>query len=332
MRMENNYINIPDKPYPFQVDLEFTNVCNAKCVACPRSNMPRAGMMTEETLERISDYYLTPRKIKGVDVPLPDMIVAGGGEPLINRNAVKYLSLLVDKGFDTYLITNASRLTPESTEKLVQLGLKKIFVSFWGINGEEYKNSMKLDFEASLPKVELLASLAKETGLSISIQWIRVPELKSTDAEIASFWKDRGIPVIEDYHEAWNVGGQIPQEFFKRQPTENYLPDTSRHIWCSELYFSDTFNWEGDCILCCCNYFAKDQIKVGNVWEHAPIELAEKKLEILNRRPIPKMCQVCEMPRHTKGGWIARPIFDKLSPTDQAMLSHYEPKHKAQSI
>jgi hypothetical protein len=269
-------------------------------------------MMSEATLRRIVESYLQPG-----GGPSPEIIVAGGGEPLIHRQASEFLDYLVRQGFQTSLTTNASRVTPELADRLVSLGLHCIYVSFWGIRRQEYEQAMHLSFESTLSKVEQLAARARKTKTPVRVKWLRTPEIQSTDEEIASFWERRQIPTLDGYHDIWNRGGLV------RQRVSGELPDPARRIWCADLYFAETFNWAGDSLLCCCNYFTRRQILVGSIWTDTPRQLAERKREILEQRPIPPMCQVCRLPRSSRAKRLGRFVLDHLSPADRAMLVDY---------
>src|SRR4051812_34752057 len=187
-------------PRPLQVELEFTNVCNAHCTACPRTDMPGAGMMTEETLARILEPYRDTA---------PRVTVAGGGEPLLHRRAPELLERIVAAGFETTLITNASHLTPERTERILGLGLHAICVSFWGIEEGEYERAMRLPYKATLEKVEHLAHRARDTGTPVLVLWVRSSEITSSAESIESFWRDRWLKVDMEDNDPWNRGGLL---------------------------------------------------------------------------------------------------------------------------
>ena len=108
-------MTLPELPEPVEIEIELTNLCNARCTVCPRSDMPASGMMRLETLERILDGYTAARpgfalnRLRG-ELSHPRVSVAGGGEPLLHREAPALLRHMVARGFSTHLITNGSRL------------------------------------------------------------------------------------------------------------------------------------------------------------------------------------------------------------------------------
>ncbi len=311
-------IRLPAEPFPVQIEIEFTGACNAHCTACPRGNMPRFGVMSEDTLRRIIALY------RDIDLPRgrerPECIVAGGGEPLLHKRAVDFLRLLVDSGFRTILTTNASRVTKAMAEQLATMGLDHIYVSFWGINADEYERAMRLAFRPTLDRVLLLAARARDAGTKLSVKWLQVPELVSTNEDIERFWHERNIATVTGYHDIWNRAGQVS---LAKPGNAGHPPDPARRIWCADLYFSDAFSWNGQCVLCCCNYFTRKQITVGDIALDTPREFSRRKLQILMRRPLPDMCRSCILPRDTRGRRLARGFLPHLSREEAAMLTDY---------
>jgi hypothetical protein len=320
---------LPTLPEPLEVELEFTNVCNAHCTACPRGDMPGYGSMTRETLDRILDAYLAARpsyqinRLLGRD-EFPKVTIAGGGEPLIHREAVPLIRRIVAKGFKAHLITNASRLTPDLTESLVTSGLGSVCVSFWGVRREEYEAAMRLPYDKTLRNVEALAEAARRAGLPMCVLWVRAPEVTSSDEEIAAFWAERGIEVEMTDNHMWNRGGLTPLPKGRVAGGALQLPDVSRRVWCADLFFSDTYNWEGQSLLCCCNYFTSKPYRLGDIRSHSPADISRVKAGILGAQPIPAMCQVCEQPRRNQSKWMAGPWLEHISP-EEACMATYDP-------
>lgn len=310
-----------DIPITTQVELEFTNVCNGKCTACPRNDLPKAGMMSKETLEMIIQFYIEENNKHKMG--LPEFIIAGGGEPLINKKAYEYIEILVKSGLNVSITTNATRITEVLAEKLAVVGLQNIYISFWGIYQEEYELSMKLPFTETLAKVEMMAKAVQHSHskTKVLVKWLKTPEIKSTNEEIENFWKNKNIDFVKGYHDEWNRGG-LNDITYKKVEGRLHLPDPSRKIWCTDMFFTDTYTWSGECILCCCNYFTSQQIKLGSI--HANIDdIKNKKIFYMNKRPLLKMCQECKLPRDNRAKWLARNFLSNLSAEDRKMLVEY---------
>jgi hypothetical protein len=314
-------MSLPAIPEPVQIELEFTNRCNAACSGCPRDDMPVSGRMTMETLDRILDGYEDRRREHSLNrlqgsIAWPTVTVAGGGDPLLHPEAVGLLERCVERGFPTSLITNGSGLTGERIERLVAAGLSSICVSFWGIHESEYEAAMKLPYQRTLEKVERMGAAARDAGLPFCVIWVRSPEITSRDDEVAAFWGARGIDVDLTDNYMWNRGGLLagsPDPAV--QP-----PDPLRRIWCSDLFFSDAYRWNGEAVLCCCQYFTARPHTLGHGGRGEAERIAQRKADILDARPLPRMCQECKLPRTERARWLAGPWLEHAAPAERAMV------------
>ena len=318
---------LPEYPEPVEVEIELTNRCNARCTACPRDDMPLAGLLDVATLDLILDAYADARPGYTLNQPPSSMVqprisVAGGGEPLLHPEAVALLARVVARGFPVHLITNGSLLTDERIAELLDVGLSSVCISFWGVKKDEYERAMRLPYERTLERVETFAQAASAAHLPVRVLWVRSPEIVSRRDEIAAFWSERGIAVEMGDNVMWNRGGLLQ---IARRPQEGLeLPDPRRRIWCADLFFSDTYDWRGRCLLCCCNYFCSDSYELGDIRTHTPRDISAIKAQILSARPLPSMCVGCEQPRREQSTWLAEPWLSRISAAERAMVT-YDP-------
>ena len=112
--------SLPHGHAPTQVEIEFTNICNARCVACPRHDMPDYGYLSGPTLARILDVYRDYRN--DLSGRRPKVVLAGGGEPLLHRQAISFIRQIRSAGFRITLITNASRFHAVDMDGLIRIG------------------------------------------------------------------------------------------------------------------------------------------------------------------------------------------------------------------
>lgn len=147
------------KDFPRRVSIENTNACNANCTICPREKLTRdIQSMDMETFEKL----------------LNDCIAAGAtklslhnfGEPLLDKHLADKISMAKEKGItETYIVTNASLLTRDRAEELLEAGLDRVKISFYGINRKEYENiHAGLDHATTLANVRGLLDVKKERG------------------------------------------------------------------------------------------------------------------------------------------------------------------------
>jgi organic radical activating enzyme len=308
-----------------EVELELTNRCNAACVACPRDDMPAFGLMAPDTLDRILGLYeVAAADRSDISWIARRVTLAGGGDPLIHPSAPALIERISQRGFSAHLITNAAAATDDRIEQLMNSGLTSIAVSFWGIKEREYEHSMKLPFERTLRKVERLADRARDHAIPLTITWVRAPTVTSTRDEIGAFWAARGIAVDASDNEMWNRGGLL--RLGPTEPSDELLlPDPRRGVWCADLFLSDTWSWNGLCLMCCCNYFTTARTTIGNIDRDSYTAIKQRKREILSARPLPSMCQQCLQPRSKQANWLAQPVRSRLSEEEWQMLTYASP-------
>ena len=314
---------LPQLPTPVQLEIEFTNRCNANCSACPRHEMGDFGLMTATTLDRILTAYKEVRMNHPLNVGreggrYPQVTIAGGGDPFIHPNAISLIEQCVASDFPPHVITNASRLGAQ-IDALIDAKPRSINVSFWGINDVEYQAAMRLPFGQTLDIVERLAEAAAGAGIPFVILWVDVPEIRSSRREIEHFWARRGIEVDMSDNHMWNRAGLMPMPRDLVVDSAVVVPpDFEREIWCSDLYFSDTYRWNGDAILCCCNYFAGRPHVLGNIADTSPAAVSTTKGSVLVSPPA--MCRSCALPRQVRAEWLAGPWLKHLGEKERASL------------
>lgn len=111
---------------PFEAfQIEVTTRCNLKCVMCPvtvfADHWP-ARDMSWETFERIAAAFAQVNWVH----------LQGWGEPLLHRRLFDMIARAKSAGCKVGFTTNATRLTPQADERLLDLGLDLVAVSIAG--------------------------------------------------------------------------------------------------------------------------------------------------------------------------------------------------------
>lgn len=291
---------LPDLPEPTEIEIEVTNHCNASCIACPRQSLSAPkGFMSEAIFHRIIETYSNRKTHYQINRLIgnntyPIMSVAGLGEPLLHPQLAPLMSLAVNAEFRVTLFTNGNLLTEQKAEELIQSGIERIYVSFWGIEPVEYTRSMGLDYDRSLANVLSCAKLCHGTPTNLIICWIQTPLIQSAPQEILTFWRDKEVEVDMSEFAPWNRGGFLTGDMYT-DIFARYRPfEFSKRIWCSQLYFADTITWDGQVVLCSQDYFQRTCI-LGDIDTPLPI-IAQAKQQVLRSCSIPPMCQACRKP------------------------------------
>ena len=159
-----------DTPFPKQIRIENTTLCNAHCTICPREKLTRPqGVMD---LEFFID--LAGQCARGGTA---EMHLQGYGEPFLDKWIFQKISVAKELGIPyTFMVTNASLLNEERIEKLLASGLDKLKISFYGTDAEEYEAVHRnLSFDEVRRNVEDLLKTKKRMGLKkpvISVKYI----------------------------------------------------------------------------------------------------------------------------------------------------------------
>lgn len=137
---------------PFAIGIGPSDFCNFKCNYCFQAT--DKGVKDPKMLE-FSDFQIIIEQIqkllsKGND-KLKIIRFIGNGEPFLNKNIAKMVKYASQKKLaDRYEITtNASLLTHELTDELVNSGLTRLIVSIQGVTEEKYKEVCKYNIDLS---------------------------------------------------------------------------------------------------------------------------------------------------------------------------------------
>ena len=136
---------------PFLFGIFVGDICNFKCKYCiqsAESDVPEKKLLVQKFLDwdtfiKIAESAKRfPHKIKTV-------LFSSIGEPLLNPrlpDMIRYLNE-IDLADAYEIVTNASLLTPELGEKLVDAGLTRLCISLQGITSEKYREICGADID-----------------------------------------------------------------------------------------------------------------------------------------------------------------------------------------
>ena len=135
---------------PFVVQVFPVYACNFKCCYCIFSiDKSKRGFISDTVnmdfnlyKKFIDDLAMFPNKVKVLRF-------VGIGEPLLHKNIVDMISyaVLKDVANTIEILTNASLLTPEMSDSLIDAGLTRLVVSLQGTSGEKYKSVCGVDID-----------------------------------------------------------------------------------------------------------------------------------------------------------------------------------------
>lgn len=295
----------PPKPEPLRIEFEVTNFCNATCEFCPRFNIKKHGEMDfgkykifiNELKEIKNNLWLTKHF---PNLNLPIIVLGGYGEPLLNSQIFDFIKYAKSQGLQAELITNGSLLNTQNCQKIHKSGLDQLSISLHALSPELNKKITKLD--DVIPNIKKALEFFDDKTIKIEI-W-RVSKLDGENydksepvnaySKFLSGLKKKII--VLGPTPAWNRGGQFKSEYYS-------LVRDSEQIRCETAYFNLSISYNGDFVLCCCDFSWKKVILARN-WDFNFEKIQEKVLAI-EKNP-PEMCRNC---RKNKNNYYDNFIF-----------------------
>ncbi len=174
-------------PLPSVMMIENTNHCNAECVMCPRELLSRkGGFMDLGLFEKII------REVSGLKRK-PVTHLHGFGEPMLDKLLPERIRLAKAYGIThTYIVSNASLLSPETSRKIIDAGLDKMKVSFYGTDEESYNTAMKrLDFKVTFQNIKDFLRIRKEMKRRhprLILQYLAIEANRARTDEFRTLW------------------------------------------------------------------------------------------------------------------------------------------------
>ena len=146
-------------PYgPLRLWVELTSFCNLKCPMCTSKDIPdeKVGYMKWDLYKKIID------EAKGF---VYDINLFMGGESLFHKRLPEMIAYAKANGIRTRLSTNATVLTKDKREALLDAGLDFIIFSFDGYEKEVYeKIRVNANFEKTLGNIREFLEEKKRRG------------------------------------------------------------------------------------------------------------------------------------------------------------------------
>lgn len=260
------------------VEIEATNLCNIRCVHCPREAITRStGAMSWEVFQAIADKILAHGGVRAVDF-------SGMGEPTLNLQLPRFVAYL-SGAVSTYLTTNASTLTPERVQALGQAGLQHVMVSFSGHEAGLYAQMTGgLDLEKADVRIRELVR-SGGPGMHVAANVSVTPDTRDHLAEICDHLHHLGIQDV-NFSLCHNRGGHLKDVSVCDTP----LPPTGRG--CCDIFAGTLFvAWNGQVLACCHDLHGEGVI--GDLVTGDLATILDRKQRIVRQGVHFPMCEEC---------------------------------------
>lgn len=287
---------------PFELHLELTNICNAKCVFCPYQFQQRSHeFMSDDVFQKaVSDYVA----INGGSVELTPIV----GDALIDPKflqRVKYLRRLpeIDR---IALTTNGILLDHFGIDEILNSGLTSINISTSGFDAESYRRIYRSSaYERMRDNVTSLvkknAACSQPLNIWICLRTDRALENVMKDPDFAPILEHKpGIDFTWSYTSA---GGRVTRDILPEKMKLRVPP--AKKEPCVQLYNGPIVLPDGTVIACSCvaAMDSVDDLKIGNVMEDSLLSIytGEHMKNLRDQfRPgacLNKTCSGCDMYR-----------------------------------
>ena len=134
-------------PIPSWIELSIIDVCNRKCVFCPKSDSAVAPdtyqKMNMKLIEKLTE-ELKEMNFKG------SVVLCGYGEPLLHKDIYKISKKLAEVAY-VEIVTNGDPLTKEKIKKLYNSNVNKVLISLYD-GPEQIKKFTDMTNAAQVPK------------------------------------------------------------------------------------------------------------------------------------------------------------------------------------
>jgi MoaA/NifB/PqqE/SkfB family radical SAM enzyme len=276
---------------PEIVQIESTNICNAKCVFCPRDEMHRRqGVMSWDLYRKIVD--------ECAELGITHIRVHNYGEPFIDKRLVEKVRYAKQKGIqEVGMISNGSLITDAVARGMIDAGLDAINISVDASGKEVFESTrLGLKYDKVIANIERLVRIRAELGKrrpKLILSFVRQNNSIDEQAFI-EHWRAVADKIhITDLH---NWAGTL-----NRESDVNYP--------CYRPWLTFTVLWDGRVSLCCADFDGRhilgdvNSSTIKDIWNAEPyVQTRRAHLESGG----PDICQSCDLPRKDSPLWITK--------------------------
>ncbi|MGH9399406.1 MAG: radical SAM/SPASM domain-containing protein [Thermoanaerobaculia bacterium] len=153
--------------YPIEIFLEVSNVCDLRCVMCPRFSALNPDRKT--AIQEVGPGFMKPEPVTASLTPLLSRALVvhafGYGEPTIHPDFADVLEHLSQYDVLLDFFTNGMHLTEDLVGQLVRLAVHHITISFSGATREHYESVYQGgDFDRVLTGLARLRDAKRAAG------------------------------------------------------------------------------------------------------------------------------------------------------------------------
>ena len=290
----------------YNIIIETTNFCNAKCIMCPHTTMKRSQKTMDNSTFNQIIYKLKQEKIKPTA-----FILNGFGEPLIDSNLISRIVTIKTQfpNSKVKFYSNLNLANSKIIKNLVKSKLDEINISLNGYNQKNYQEVMKINYQKTIKNLKSLINIKKEYNSPLKIR-ISMTLVKANENSATNFIK-KWSPLVDSVsvNKVHDYNGSVQNINNKYKINYNKTAFPCRYLW-------DTiaFDVNGEIVLCCLDY--ESQYTFGNVNHHSILktyyspkfELIRKQHLKFQSKNIP-ICNNCYTPYKNGVEWLVKKLY-----------------------
>jgi MoaA/NifB/PqqE/SkfB family radical SAM enzyme len=276
---------------PEIVQIESTNICNARCVFCPRDAMLRPqGVMDDGLYGKVIDECAA--------IGIRHVRLHNYGEPFVDRQLVDKIAYAKQRGIaDVGLISNGSLITEEAARGVVTAGLDAINISVDASGREVFESTrIGLAYDKVIANIERLLRARAELGRTrprLVLSFVRQGNTNEERAFIEHWSRLADKVHVTDLHN-WartlqgSANGRFP---------------------CYRQWLTFTVLWDGRVALCCADFDGR--VILGDMRTSAIRDIWNADAYRRVRREHlqsggPGICRSCDLPKKDSPTWITK--------------------------
>jgi MoaA/NifB/PqqE/SkfB family radical SAM enzyme len=277
--------------WPDIVQIESTNLCNAKCVFCPRDEMHRRqGVMDFDLYRKVVDECAA--------LGITHVRVHNYGEPFLDKQLVEKVRYAKSKGIaEVGMISNGSLITEDVARGMIDAGLDAINISVDASGKEVFEATrIHLKYDDVIQNIRTLARLRNESGRThpkLILSFVRQNN-SDEEANFIKEWSQVADKIhITDLH---NWAGTLNAKSDVQFP-------------CYRLWLTFTVLWDGRVSMCCADFDGRHVFgdlksqTIAEVW-NSPLYRAARRQHLESGGP--EICRSCDLPKKDSPLWIKK--------------------------
>jgi len=240
--------------FPTEMIIEVSSLCNLKCLMCFRNYLPKETKYSNMEFKVFQKIINECRKEGIAAVKL-----SWRGESLLNKDFVKMVAYAKKAGIEEVsTLTNATCLTPEVAQGLIDKGLDQIIISVDGVTKETYEKVRRgANFERVITNINKLIELKNNKPL-IRLQITEIPENKDEIQDFVKEWRGKVDEIA--------ISGFIDYSYIDEEQdpkVQEGLKKAKGRLPCPSLWQRLAIMADGTVTVCCIDVQGK--LALGNV-------------------------------------------------------------------